>query len=134
MQGLSPADYERKKDEVADSIVARLEPYVPGIRNAVVFRHDSTGLFELSMYSSRAVLDSVISMPLVLAAPSCLRRVYMKAPVTHVSHIIPAKQRCAARCAGKWARRGLTGGSWVVPMGAMAPFPRGGRWACWACP
>ncbi len=38
-QGLSPAEYERKKEEVADSIAARLEPYFPGIRKAIVFRH-----------------------------------------------------------------------------------------------
>ncbi len=39
LQGLSPADYERKKEEVADSIAARLEPYFPGIGKAIVFRH-----------------------------------------------------------------------------------------------
>ena len=38
LQGLSPAEYEQKKEEVADNIAARLEPYFPGIRKAIVFR------------------------------------------------------------------------------------------------
>ena len=38
MQGLSTANYEQKKQDVANSIVARLEPYFPGIKNAIVFR------------------------------------------------------------------------------------------------
>jgi phytoene dehydrogenase-like protein len=41
-QGLGAAEYERKKEEVADSIVARLESYFPGIKNAIVFRFAAT--------------------------------------------------------------------------------------------
>lgn len=36
---MEPAEYERKKEEVADSIVARLEAYLPGITKAIIFRH-----------------------------------------------------------------------------------------------
>ena len=40
-QGLGAAEYEQKKEEAADSIVARLEPYFPGIKNAIVFRFEA---------------------------------------------------------------------------------------------
>ena len=38
MQGLEPAEYKRQKEEVADSIVARLEAYLPGITQSIIFR------------------------------------------------------------------------------------------------
>ena len=54
-QGLSPADYEQKKEEVADSIAARLEPYFPGIRKAIVFRHVQTHTLEAFQLRDQAV-------------------------------------------------------------------------------
>lgn len=38
MQGLSVAEYERKKEEVADGVVARLERHLPGLKAATLFR------------------------------------------------------------------------------------------------
>jgi phytoene dehydrogenase-like protein len=35
---MSPAEYERKKEEVADALVARVEAYLPGLAAATVFR------------------------------------------------------------------------------------------------
>lgn len=35
-------EYERKKKEAADNIVARLERYLPGITEAIIFRHVPT--------------------------------------------------------------------------------------------
>ena len=49
MQGLDPAEYERKKEEVADSIVSRLDAYLPGISKAIVFRHANAPLAVLWM-------------------------------------------------------------------------------------
>ena len=37
-QGMSPAEYERKKEEVADALVARVEAHLPGLSAATVFR------------------------------------------------------------------------------------------------
>jgi prolycopene isomerase len=37
-QGLDPAAYEAKKEEVADEIVARLEAIIPGLKAATTFR------------------------------------------------------------------------------------------------
>jgi prolycopene isomerase len=37
-QGLGPEEYERKKEEVADAIVARLEALWPGLKAATEFR------------------------------------------------------------------------------------------------
>ena len=38
MQGLPVAEYERKKEEVADGVVARLERHLPGLKAATLFR------------------------------------------------------------------------------------------------
>ena len=38
MQGLPVAEYERRKEEVADSIIARLERHLPGLKAATLFR------------------------------------------------------------------------------------------------
>lgn len=38
MQGLSREEYERKKDEVADALVKRLEAYLPGLQEGTVYR------------------------------------------------------------------------------------------------
>lgn len=40
-QGLAPEEYERKKEEVADAIVARLEALWPGLKAATEFREVS---------------------------------------------------------------------------------------------
>ena len=40
-QGLSVAEYERKKEEVADGVVARLERHLPGLKAATLFREVS---------------------------------------------------------------------------------------------
>ncbi len=37
-QGLSAADYERRKEEAADGILERLERHLPGLRAATLFR------------------------------------------------------------------------------------------------
>ncbi len=37
-QGLSVADYERRKEEAADGILERLERHLPGLRAATLFR------------------------------------------------------------------------------------------------
>lgn len=48
MQGLSIAEYDRRKEEVADGIIARLERHLPGLKAATLFREVrqtlSTGL------------------------------------------------------------------------------------------
>ncbi|KAK9809036.1 hypothetical protein WJX72_008256 [[Myrmecia] bisecta] len=41
-QGLAPAEYERKKQEVSDDIIARLEAVFPGLKDAIVFREVGT--------------------------------------------------------------------------------------------
>ena len=38
MQGLSVAEYERRKEEVADGVIARLERHLPGLKAATLFR------------------------------------------------------------------------------------------------
>lgn len=38
VQGLSVAEYERKKEEVADGVIARLERHLPGLKAATLFR------------------------------------------------------------------------------------------------
>jgi prolycopene isomerase len=38
---MSPAEYEAKKEEVADEICARLEALFPGLRAAIEFREVS---------------------------------------------------------------------------------------------
>ena len=43
-QGLSVAEYERKKEEVADGLVARLERHLPGLDSATLFREASAPL------------------------------------------------------------------------------------------
>ena len=40
--GLDSAAYERKKEETADAIVARLEAHLPGLKEATVFREVGT--------------------------------------------------------------------------------------------
>lgn len=40
--GLSPADYERKKEEVADQICERLESILPGIKKSITYREIGT--------------------------------------------------------------------------------------------
>ena len=42
LQTLSVAEYERKKEEVADSLVKRVEAYLPGLAEATVFREVGT--------------------------------------------------------------------------------------------
>ena len=37
-QDLSPDEYERKKEEVADALCKRIEAVIPGLRDAIVFR------------------------------------------------------------------------------------------------
>ena len=39
MQGMGPGEYEAKKVEVADALVARVEAFLPGLAAATVFRH-----------------------------------------------------------------------------------------------
>jgi prolycopene isomerase len=41
VQGLSREEYERKKDEVADALVKRLEAHLPGLQEATVYREVS---------------------------------------------------------------------------------------------
>lgn len=41
-QGLSREEYERKKDEVADALVKRLEAFLPGLQEATVYREVGT--------------------------------------------------------------------------------------------
>jgi phytoene dehydrogenase-like protein len=43
LQGMSPAEYDAKKEEVADEICARLEALFPGLRAAIEFREVSAG-------------------------------------------------------------------------------------------
>lgn len=38
LQGLETGEYERKKDEVADILVERLEAALPGLKAATVYR------------------------------------------------------------------------------------------------
>ena len=38
VQGLSRDEYESKKEEVADTLVKRLEKYLPGLHAATVYR------------------------------------------------------------------------------------------------
>lgn len=40
--GLEPAEYERKKEEVADSVIAQLEKYFPGLKAGTVQREVGT--------------------------------------------------------------------------------------------
>lgn len=48
LQGLSVAEYERKKEEVADGLVARLERHLPGLDSATLFREACAPLFRES--------------------------------------------------------------------------------------
>ena len=41
MQGLSREEYEAKKEQVADSLVERLEQFLPGLHAATVYREAS---------------------------------------------------------------------------------------------
>ena len=41
VQGLPPAEYEAKKERVADELVARVEAHLPGLAAATVFREVS---------------------------------------------------------------------------------------------
>ncbi len=51
MQGLRGLAYERKKQEAADAIIARLEAYFPGITQAIVFRCGCPGCGPCKGYS-----------------------------------------------------------------------------------
>ena len=41
MQDLEPSDYRRKKEEVADALVRRLEAFLPGLHASTVYREVS---------------------------------------------------------------------------------------------
>ena len=41
-QSLSAPEYERKKEEVADALVKRVEAFLPGLTEATVFREVGT--------------------------------------------------------------------------------------------
>ena len=41
-QSLSPAEYEQKKEEVADALIKRVEAFLPGLTEATVFREVGT--------------------------------------------------------------------------------------------
>ena len=40
-QNLGGKGYEEKKEQVVDSIVERLQPYFPGLRDGIVFKYAS---------------------------------------------------------------------------------------------
>ena len=51
VQGLDPNEYDRRKEEVADQLVQRLEAFLPGLQEATVYRevhfHSSEATYHL---------------------------------------------------------------------------------------
>ncbi len=50
VQGLPPAEYEAKKESVADELVARVEAHLTGLAAATVFREVSPSVTRLHVY------------------------------------------------------------------------------------
>ena len=73
LQGLGGSAYERKKQEAADAIIARLEVFFPGITQAIVFRCGCPGCGPCPRNSSPTQASNSISAALfVLGIPPCL--------------------------------------------------------------
>ena len=64
MQGLSREDYERKKDEVADALVIRLEAFLPGLQEATVYREVSQSLRSASHWPQVACSPRICVSPI----------------------------------------------------------------------